>query len=150
MKTSSLSISVKLCILYRRMPTRCDLRMWRLHPEYVAELWVINRSGWALLVLTEVFDSRGGWGGTYRLWWKVSIVVVRLMWPWRCLVRWFVYCRLFWCTCMWALKAYHRKREWKCRVDKDRKEKKNSSNDGRKEKWGRWRREKDVLQGQIT
>lgn len=54
-----------LSFLYDGMPTHGDLRMWRLHPEYVAaEQWVINRSGWALLVLTEVFHKKKmGWGG---------------------------------------------------------------------------------------
>lgn len=43
--------------------------MQRLHPVHVAEQWVINRSGWALLVLTEVFHKqrrvawRAGEGG---------------------------------------------------------------------------------------
>lgn len=41
-----------------RTPTHSDLRMRRLHPVHVAEQWVINRSGWALLVLTEVFHKQ--------------------------------------------------------------------------------------------
>lgn len=34
-----------------------------MHPEYVAEQRVINRSGWALLVLTEVFHKQRWVGG---------------------------------------------------------------------------------------
>lgn len=69
-------ILAKMCILYDRITTHSDPRMRRLHPGYVEEQWVINRSGWALLVLTEVFHKQrrvgwggvGVWGGTYRLW----------------------------------------------------------------------------------
>lgn len=136
-------------VLQYKTPAHGNLRMWRLHPEHVAEQWVINRSGGALLVLTEVFHKQRRVGGTYRLWWKVSIVVLRLMWPWRWLVQWFAYWRLFWCTWMRALKAYHRKREWESRTDKDREEK-NSWNDGRKEKLRRWRRQRYILLGRIT
>lgn len=58
LKSLSLVVLAKLCILYYRTATRCDLRMWRLHPECVAEQRVINRSGWARLVLTEVFHKQ--------------------------------------------------------------------------------------------
>lgn len=77
-KIARLATEVMLCIFLNlltviigysgkdmhRTPTRSDPRMQRLDPVHVAEQWVINRSGWALLVLTEVFHKqrRMAWG----------------------------------------------------------------------------------------